>query len=160
MVVRRQASLFWYDVPEVEEIRSLYNPEQARLIPAHVTLVREDEVEDWEELEDRIRNRTSMSISIALGDPLWENGLVYLPCIGSTEEFDAMREYLLTHSGRAPRKHLPHVTLIHPRNGTCTDEIFATIRQQLGPMVATFREIALIEQVDGGPWTCLSRYAF
>jgi hypothetical protein len=45
---RRQASMFLTDQFQIEALRSRHNPVQARLIPAHVTLCREDEVTDWD----------------------------------------------------------------------------------------------------------------
>ena len=55
MITRRQASLYLYDAWIVEGLRKRFNPAQAALIPAHITLCREDEVNDWTAFEDRIR---------------------------------------------------------------------------------------------------------
>ena len=56
------------------------------------------------------------------------------------------------------RKQIPHVTLIHPRNGTCTDQVFADIAATVNsPFRWTFREVMLIEQEDGGVWQVISR---
>ena len=51
-----------------------------------------------------------------------------------------------------PRKHDPHITLIHPRNGICTDSIFEEIASQMVSFSTTFRSVALIEQFDGAKW--------
>ena len=51
---RRQASLFLSDQFQIESLRLRYNPIQARLIPAHVTLCREDEVTDWDLVRARL----------------------------------------------------------------------------------------------------------
>ena len=54
-VVRRQLTLFLTEQNQIiEEIRATYNPKQFELIKAHVTLCREDEIED--NLEEIIRN--------------------------------------------------------------------------------------------------------
>ena len=47
--IRRQATLFLRHRESVESIRRQFNPAQAELISAHVTLCREDEVEDADE---------------------------------------------------------------------------------------------------------------
>ncbi len=110
-------------------------------------------LEDWE-------------LKLSFGMPIWRDGLVYLPVsearstdLGLT--FDRLRAKLLVgqseeESTRAPRKHHPHLTLIHPRNGLCTDSIFAEIQQSLVEFEYSFREVVLIEQTDGGPWQVLS----
>ncbi len=54
----------------------------------------------------------------------------------------------------------PHVTIIHPRNGVCTDNAFAEIQRMLPPFQWTFSEISLIEQINGGPWKKLVSYSW
>lgn len=125
---------------------------QAKLIPAHVTLCREDEVSDWVGLECRALAIAPIEVAIAFGSPLREGNLVYLPAVGSTADFDQLRHALLARDGKAPRKHAPHITIIHPRNGVCTDSMFAEISSRVVPFTATFREISLIKQQDGGSW--------
>ena len=138
--------------PDVEELRQRFNPAQANLISAHVTLCREDEVQDWCALEQQLRAIGPIELTIEFGMPIREDNLVLLPCVGSTAQFDDLRRQLLLHTGREPRKHLPHVTLIHPRSGVCTDDIFKQITASSAPFGVSFREVSLIEQRDGGPW--------
>jgi hypothetical protein len=54
-----------------------------------------------------------------------------------------------------PRRLEAHITLMHPRNATCTDAIFEEIRAHALPAQITFNTVSLIEQVDGGPWRVL-----
>ncbi len=150
--IRRQASLYLYGFPEIVALRREFNPVQAQLIPAHVTLCREDEVDDWEAIALRIVTLRPVAVTLHFGGPVREGNLVLLPTVGSTESFDQLRCDLLSVQSTAPRKHAPHITLIHPRNGVCTDAIFEEIAARIEPFTATFREISLIEQCDGGVW--------
>lgn len=153
---RRQATLFLTGVPVIDNIRERFNPAQAKLIATHVTLIREDEVDDWKTLGDRARKLSLPEIALQLGGPRLENGLLYLPCVGGTAEFDSLRAGLL--DSPAARQHSPHITLIHPRNGTCSDESFAAISASLEPFEHEFGEIAFIEQRNGGAWRTLETF--
>src|SRR4051794_21156339 len=117
MPIRRQATLYLpsAQAAAVERLRSTYNPEQQALIRAHVTLCREDEVDDWAELADRLASLPSIAVVLSFGAPVRSANLVYLPTVGSASSFDELRAMPLARPGRALRKHEPHITLIHPR---------------------------------------------
>lgn len=160
MTSRRQATLY-LPLPEaaaIERLRSAYNPVQHGLIRAHVTLCREDEVVDWDDLATRLRQIGPISVSLSFGAPIRSAGLVYLPTVGPTTSFDELRIALLARPGVAVRTHSPHITLVHPRNGSCSDASFAKIEQEYVPFSATFRSVTLIAQADGGPWQDLETY--
>jgi hypothetical protein len=156
-VNRRQASLFLTSVPLIDGIRARFNPVQSKLIASHVTLIREDEVDDWP-LSGEIASTIPIpELTLQFGGPqLDDDGLLYLPCVGGTAEFDRLRETLL--GSPAARKHSPHITLIHPRNGKCSDESFREIAGIIKPFEHTFREIAFIEQRNGGAWRTLETF--
>jgi 2'-5' RNA ligase len=155
MLKRRQASLFLVDQFQIEAVRSRYNPIQARLIPAHVTLCREDEVCDWETLRSKLESLRPFEITLTFGIPVREGNFVYLPVVDGLDLYQDFRRRVLSKDARIQ---MPHLTLIHPRNGVCTDEIFADISATfLAPFRYTFREILLIEQEDGSVWNVLSR---
>jgi hypothetical protein len=151
-VIRRQASLYLPEVPHIESLRTRFNPVQAQLIPAHVTLIREDEVIDWCDLRPRIDAILPLQLQLGFGAPRREDHLVYLPVVAGQDQFDELRRRLLNHSLSPPRKQSAHVTIIHPRNGVCTDAAYQEIVSLLKPFTLEFCDIALIEQVDGGPW--------
>jgi hypothetical protein len=153
---RRQATLFLNGVPAIDSIRHRFNPAQAKLIATHVTLIREDEIDDWETLAERLRKSSFHEIALRFGDPKLDNGLLYLPCVGRTAEFYRLRANLL--ETPTARKHSPHVTLIHPRNGTCSQESFEEIKGLLSSFEHTFGEIAFIEQRNGGAWQTLETF--
>lgn len=158
MSIRRQATLYIpapYDTP-VESIRARFNPAQHALIQAHVTLCREDEVADSRDVAFRLKSIGPLAVTLAFGPPVRDHDLVYLPVIGSTASFDALRESLLARPDLVVRPHTPHITLIHPRNGTCSDSALAAIAREHVPFQVTFRRATLIVQVDGGPWRNLT----
>lgn len=152
---RRQASLYLSGLFQIEALRRRFNPIQARLIPAHVTLCREDEVADWAAFQANLEALQPFELTLTFGSPVRDQDFVFLPVCSGLDDFQAFRRKLLP---REPRNHTPHVTLIHPRNGSCTDEIFGELTASLrSPFQYTFREVMLIEQTDGGVWRVIAR---
>lgn len=171
---RRQASLYITGCTEIEEVRHRFNPAQARLIPPHLTLCREDEVIDWNELANRIAKLSPIALVVEFGKPERDRNFVYLPILSGEDQFDALRYQLLCNTNQlvlgdnpnlsdpvnegdfVPRKQLPHLTLIHPRNGMCSDSVFEEICNRVQPFRHVLRDIFIIEQTDGGPWRIVS----
>lgn len=151
---RRQASLFLPDQFQIEPLRHRYNSVQARLIPAHVTLCREDEVADWDAVKAKLESLCPFEIVLGFGAPIRENNFVFLPILEGCDHFHEFRCAVL---GSDARRHVPHVTIIHPRNGTCTDQIFAEITATVAPFQYAFREVVLIEQEGDGVWKTIAR---
>jgi hypothetical protein len=158
MIIRRQATLYlplpWST--SIESLRSRFNRAQFELIRAHATLCREDEVSDWGEVASRVKGLGAIEVSLEFGMPVREGNLVYLPTVGSTQSFDQLRHTLLSTDESSPRKHSPHLTLIHPRNGVCSTSVFDELTSQCKPFLAVFRCVTLIEQINGGRWTELA----
>ena len=159
---RIQLTLF---VPEnvsaaIEEIRSLYNPVQYNLIAAHVTLCREDELLDLEQLQSNLDQIDYPSISVRFGKPeRFDKGKgVLLPALDESSSFQELRKAVLNGIIIQPRNHQPHITLMHPRNSTCTAEIMEEIRRKELPSAIAFDHIALIEQLNGGRWKLIRKY--
>ncbi len=160
MTRRRQATLY-LPLPNsdrVESLRSQFNRDQFELIRAHVTLCREDEVSDWGELASRLLDLGRIEVELEFGMPIRDNNLVYLPAIGSTDSFDSLRNAILASKRSLPRKHSPHITLIHPRNGLCTDAVFDEITAQSEPFAINFRCVTMIEQVHAERWRELATF--
>jgi len=152
---RRQASMFLTDQFQIEALRSRYNPVQARLIPAHVTLCREDEVTDWDVFRTSVDSLCPIEITLTFGIPVREDNFVYLPVQKGLGDLQEFRRTVLR---KEARDLSPHLTLIHPRNGVCTDQIFADISATIfSPFQYTFREVMVIEQENGGVWHVISR---
>lgn len=156
--IRRQLSLF---VPEPERsqldaIRQKYDPKQQAIIPAHVTLCRDEELEPWASLEERLVALRSVEITFVLGAPKQIEACgVLVPMANSSTAFDDLRHRLL---GDRCARQIPHITLLHPRHADGKEHAYEAISHEFLPASVTLTEIALIEQVNGGAWNVLSRY--
>lgn len=159
---RRQLTLFVDDRQSaaIESIRQKFNPQQYRLIKAHVTLCREDEIESIESVLYNLINLVLPKISIRFGRATrFSDGHgVLLPAIENLHSFRTLRKLILQGIIEAPRIHEPHITLMHPRNSTCTDDIFQQITQIILPATILFDKVSLIEQVEQGPWKTIQEF--
>ena len=153
--IRRQATLFLRDASAIDRLRRAFNPRQAALIASHVTLCREDEVGDWDQVRERMA-RVPSPVTLSFGPPVREGDLVYLPGKDEDGSFCSLRQYLL--DTVEPRDHKPHITIVHPRNAVCSDEAWEAIQQAVEPFVYTFREVSFILQQDGGIWNVLQNF--
>ncbi|AEE54176.1 2'-5' RNA ligase family protein [Haliscomenobacter hydrossis] len=144
----------------IESIRATFNPAQYVLIPAHVTLCREDELEQIDQVIQNLQRLNQDSITIDFGPVIRfsEGKGVLIPAIGPNESFQQLRANILQGIIENPRLPEPHITLMHPRNATCTDEIFAQIAQYSLPRKITFKKISLIEQEIGMKWCILDEF--
>lgn len=130
---------------------------QASLIAAHVTLCRDDEVLEWSALQDRAHQMSEFEVSLRFGAPVREQNLVYLPVVGSTESFDKLRLQVL--DDETCRIQEPHITLIHPRNGICTDATFEAIQSLFNEELnIAFRELTFIEKIGEQPWRSIQTF--
>jgi len=156
MEIRRQLTLF-VENETIEEIRAKFNPIQHAIIPAHVTLCREDELEGLEKVIANIKAlKIDKPIKISFNEMVrFEDGKgVLIPASEENNHFHNLRNVILI----SPRKHIPHITLMHPRNSTCTDSIFKEIKSYPLPTTLFFNRISLIEQKDGGKWKVLDEF--
>ncbi|CDF79309.1 conserved hypothetical protein, 2'-5' RNA ligase superfamily [Formosa agariphila KMM 3901] len=158
--IRTQLTLFIEVSQEhIETVRATYNPEQYKLISAHITLCREDELKPFDEIIERLKSMyLKQPLRITLGAPeRFANGTgVFLPATGPNIEFKTLRETIL--GTKQINEHYPHVTLMHPRNSTCTDPVFSEIKKHKFPTELYFHKISVIEQVQDGPWQVLDDY--
>lgn len=161
-MIRIQLTLFIAenDASVIEKIRSAYNPVQHELINSHVTLCREDELEQIEVVLQNLRTLNMDYIAIDFGPAIrFSNGNgVFIPAIGDNTAFHTLRKQVLQGIIENPRLHEPHITLIHPRNGTCTDEMFEAIQTYTLPSTIQFHKISLIEQEPGMQWKILEEF--
>ncbi|MDJ1504846.1 2'-5' RNA ligase family protein [Xanthocytophaga agilis] len=141
----------------IEKVRHQFNPEQYNLIKAHVTLCREDELEDLTQVYKNLNSLKFSGIEIRFGQPVRfaEGKGVFLPAEGENETFYTLRNYILQDVVQEPKRPEPHITLMHPRNSTCTDEIFTQIKATSFPQSIHFTRISLIEQMGGEEWNVI-----
>lgn len=127
------------------------------MISAHVTLCREDELVD---LEMTIANIKSLQINKPIRIKFkeverFENGEgALISACEDNIDINNLRNIILI----SPRKHLPHITLMYPRNSTCTDAIFEKIKSFNLPAILYFDKINLIEQKEGRKWKILDEF--
>ncbi len=161
MEIRRQLTLFLQKESSevVEEIRKKFNPKQFELIKAHVTLCREDEIENLESILTNLASLKEKSITIRFEKPeRFDNGKgVYLKS-DDAQEYHKLRQQILKTIINSPRKQTPHITLMHPRNSICDNEIFEEISDKKFPLDFTFNEISLIEQEKRGRWKLIKTF--
>jgi 2'-5' RNA ligase len=153
--IRSQLSLF---VPtdvggRIEAVRRMVDPEQRRLIPAHVTLCREDEVAALrlEDIASRLGECPRGHVTLQFGAPerCLEHGIL-LPCLGGTPAFNALRECIL--GPLFVRPLTPHMTLAHPRNPKVPGNELTSAASLRDGLTVTFTDIQFIEQADNAPW--------
>jgi uncharacterized FAD-dependent dehydrogenase len=144
----------------IEAIRRAVNPVQYALINSHVTLCREDELEPLETVLRNLRQLRHRPITIGFGPAtrFSEGKGVLLPATEGAAGFQQLRHMVLQDITDNPRVQEAHITLLHPRNATCTDAIFVQIQNVVLPTQIHFDTINLIEQVNDGPWKLLEQF--
>lgn len=151
--MRRQLSLFVPAAPAValEALRARLDPVQHALIPAHVTLARDDELEGLapDDIAARLRNAGPITLKFAAPEAFDGHG-VWLPLAEGDEAFQALRRRAL---GREDvREARAHVTLAHPRNPRAEGNVRDVWAAWPGGFEATFVAVQWIEQIDRAPW--------
>lgn len=156
MHLRKQLTLFVDErySAEIEKIRKKYNPVQFHLIKSHVTLCRENEIADLFQIKANLQSLNFKPVTLFFdGVERFSNGKgVYMPAIQTNTDYHALRKTLLKGTLFENKFSLPHITLMHPKNATCTTAIFHEIEQAELPQSIAFEKISLIEQHNGGKW--------
>ena len=160
--IRRQLTLFVEptDAEIIEQVRQEFNPIQFELIKSHVTLCREDEIQNLEQVISNLHSLTQEEIVIEFGKATrFDNGKgLFLPAKTDNADFQELRRQVLIGLNDNLRKQEAHITLMHPRNSTCTDNIFNKVETINLPSKLNFKKISLIEQKDGGQWKILTNF--
>jgi hypothetical protein len=144
----------------IEATRRLLDPIQAKLIAAHVTLCREDEIPglDFSGLSARLKNSAFRSFVMRFGAPeMFEGHGVLLPCVEGESEFHELRRIVLNAS--VVRHRLPHLTLAHPRNPRAAGNTVQNLHAISTGLEATFSSVQFIQQVGSKPWQLLTEYS-
>jgi 2'-5' RNA ligase len=144
---------------DFEELRRALDPIQSLLIPAHVTLCREDELNQISDSELRVRlSRVHLkSITLRFGRPeAFDGHGILLTCIGGASDFRSLREHVL--GSITIREQRPHITLAHPRNPKSPGNSLARALSLPEVISITFPAIRLIEQHGVQPWKVLQQF--
>jgi 2'-5' RNA ligase len=158
---RRQLSLYVpsHAAAELEAVRQALDPVQSRLIPVHVTLCREDEMDSLSELElrDRLSNARPGPVTLQFGRPeVFSGHGILLNCIGGEGDFRLLRELIL--GTQAIRARKAHITLAHPRNPKSSGNSLANASCLPEVISITFPTLCLIEQERSEPWKLLRTF--
>jgi len=160
--IRRQLTLFVEptDAEIIEQVRHTFNPAQFELIKAHVTLCREDEIQLLDQVIANILLLAQPEIIIEFKKvERFDHGKgLFLPAKTGNSAFDELRRQVLAGLTDKPIVQIPHITLMHPRNSTCTDDIFRQVEKMILPAKLKFKTISLIEQQDGRQWKIVSSF--
>lgn len=159
---RDQLSLF-VDGPAADTLNALrarLDPVQAGLIPAHVTVCREDELQDLPALgTDALRARLHghPPLTLRFGPPQRFGGHgVLLPCVAGQSALDELRRCLLGRESVRPQA--AHLTLAHPRNPRAPGN--GDRLEDAAPVHALcLADLRWIRQSDGGPWQTIARFS-
>lgn len=160
VLARRQLTFFLPHpvAAHVESVRRIMDPVQGRLIAAHVTVCREDEIAglDVAALEAGIRHAPMRSLMLRFGPPERFDGHgMLLGCTAGQHEFRLLRQALL---GPAARMMRPHITLAHPRNPRASGNVLTNASVLEHGLTVTFRTASLIEQQEGQPWRVIDSW--
>lgn len=158
MPKRKQLTLFLRkeESEPIERIRRKYNILQFNLIASHITLCREDEIDNLVYVLAKLSNLKFSNFEVSLGIPerFYEGKGVFIPIIDPGNHLVNLRNQILPLSKIIE----PHITIMHPRNSTCTDEIFQEILETAIPTKLTINCISLIEQEIGKKWYVLQTF--
>jgi hypothetical protein len=155
-MTRIQLSLFLPPAygAQLDALRRVLDPVQAALIPAHVTLCREDELEGLapEVIGERLRAAAPLTLAFGRAIAFDGHGLM-LPCEHGAPAYHALRARVL--EGRPVREAAPHVTLAHPRNPRAPGNDPRLAASLPVPLVVTFGDARLVRSEHGAPWQVL-----
>ena len=157
---RRQLSLYLPppEAEQIEAVRRIADPVQHRLIPAHVTLCREDELDAVTQLASHVREQDCASVTLTFGSPerFMGHGLL-LPCIDGLSAFQELRQRILGIDNARP--FAPHMTLAHPRNPPAVADALSLASDLAPPLTFRLTQLHLIEQCNDDPWKILDTFA-
>jgi hypothetical protein len=158
LALRRQLSLY---VPEdqaapIEAVRRVLDPIQHALIPAHVTLCRDEEAARLtsEAIAESLSNAAPITLTFGRG-VAFEGHDVLLPCISGGDQFASLRERLL---GAGAQIQAPHITLAHPRNPRAAGNSLAKADELPAEILVKLSTISLIEQTPWDHWRVLEQF--
>lgn len=158
--ILKQLSLYVpaHAAKEIEAVRKIVDPIQSNLIPAHITLCREDELDDFATIKARPAHIPLKPITLRFGTPeIFSGHGLLLNCIGGDDKFRLLREYLL--ASKNIKNQRPHITLAHPRNPKSAGNLLGSASRLPEMIEITFPTIYLIEQAGNEPWRVLEKYS-
>jgi hypothetical protein len=154
--MRRQLTLFLPPKERalVDEIRKELDPRQFAIIPAHVTLCRDEELDPWPVIRQRLASLRPFTLDMQFGGAeVLPDGCVLLRSTLGIEAYQTLRGILL---GPIAKQHGAHITLLHPRHAAGASYSLPEISQRLSGLAVPFRSVSVIEQLPGEAWVMRS----
>lgn len=158
--ILKQLSLYVpaHAAKEIEAVRKIVDPIQSNLIPAHITLCREEELYELSTIRARLARIPLKPITLRFSKPeIFSGHGLLLNCIDGEDEFRLLREYLL--ASKNIKNLRPHITLAHPRNPKLNGNLLGNTSRLPEMIEITFPTIYLIEQAGNEPWRVLEKYS-
>jgi hypothetical protein len=157
---RQQRSL-WLRPEEaaaVERLRAVLDPVQRALIPAHVTLCRDEETAalSLPNLRQRLAEACIRPFALRFGapQPLGAHGWL-LPCVDGASSFQALRRCVL--GGLPGQVQHAHLTLAHPCNPRAAGNPPGRVPVFAGGYRIWLDAVYWIEQAPPAPWRIVQR---
>lgn len=120
----------------LDRVRQRLDPKQYAIVPAHVTLCRDEELVPWPEIHRRLERLVPFSIRMPFGEPRrLADGCILLRLTDGMEPYQELRNSIL---GAPAPHHGPHLTLLHPRNAAAVESDLGRLAQELAGTVVTF----------------------
>jgi hypothetical protein len=140
----------------IERVRRRVDPVQSALIPAHVTLCREDELGgvSFDALATRLAG--CAPLRLVFGDVVAFGGHgIMARCSEGAESYSQLRRAVL---GADAREVEPHITLAHPRNPRAPGNVLDAVDLEF-PIRVVFDTAMLIEQEAAGlAWRVIGEF--
>ena len=143
---------------ELERIRVLVDPVQSALIPAHVTLCREEEVELLSSAATPSKLEAESHLALRFGAPkrCGSHGII-LPCIDGEERYSQLRQRLL---GPYAKRSEPHITMAHPRNPRASGNKLEAVTLALPATVVFDRAVLIKQGAMNEAWQIIEEFRF
>ena len=160
VVARTQLSLFVSEptLNRLEHIRQLVDPTQAALIPAHVTLCRDEEVQFLSPslIGSRLETQPPILIEFRTVEQVDGHGLI-LRITDSQDGFQRLRRCVL---GPDAKRSDAHITLAHPRNPKVNGNRLGAVDIALPVSVLFDKAVLIVQDTMDTPWRITYEFRF
>ena len=144
----------------IESVRRVADPVQYHLIPAHVTLCREDEIDGaglMASIAKRLATIHIPPLALGFGAPeIFDGHGLMLNCLAGEAAFHELRKTVRGLNNIRLQK--AHITLAHPRNSKVNGNVAGVAAMLPAIMSITFHTIFYIEQEADQPWRVLQQF--
>ena len=159
-MARTQLSLFVSgpSLDRLERIRKLVDPTQAALIPAHVTLCRDEEVQLLSPslIGSRLETQPPILIEFDIVKQVGGHGLI----LRSTDSHDGFKRLRRRVLGPDSKRSDAHITLAHPRNPRAKGNTLDAVDIALPISVSFDKAVLIVQDTTDTPWRITYEFRF